>query len=162
MISKYVLNILGGGGRRCKDYYWPPRVLLLLWAALELKSHPLKPISYFCGVVGPLNLTPSSLFLISAAAFGAQILPRITSLHLCTYFTSQYLFLPKGLFSVFLLLSPYFHTPAFQNQSTFPFLVVHPPPYLAPACPLRLKPPYLFFLLPCCGHTPAFQMPSPT
>ena len=93
-------------------------MLLLLWAALELKSHPLKPISYFCGVAGPLNLTPSSLFLISAASFGPQISPRITSLHLCTYFTSQYLFLPKGLFSVFLLLSPYFHTPAFQKPYT--------------------------------------------
>ena len=95
-------------------------MLLLLWAALELKSHPLKPISYFCGVVGPLNLTPSSLFLISAASFGPQISPRITSLHLCTYFTSQYLFLPKGLFSVFLLLSPYFHTPAFQKPTHLP------------------------------------------
>ena len=129
-------------------------MLLLLWAALELKSHPLKPISYFCGVVGPLNLTPSSLFLISAASFGPQISPRITSLHLCTYFTSQYLFLPKGLFLVFLLLSPYFHTPAFQKPTHLPIFGSTPQTLL----PSILN---LLFLLPSpCFHTPAFQKPT--
>ena len=119
-----------------------------------MKSHPLKPISYFCGVVGPLNLTPSSLFLISAASFGPQISPRITSLHLCSYFSSQYLFLPKGLFSVFLLLSPYFHTPAFRKPTHLAIFGSAPKHnYLASACLLRLKPPYLLFLLPCCAHT---------
>ena len=123
----------------------PEAYFLFLRRRRPHKSHPLKPISYFCVVFWPPNLTPNHL---------------ITLMHL-SYIPIP--FLPKGLFSVFLLLSPYFHTPAFQKPTHLPIFGSAPKHnYLASACPLRLKPPYLLFLLPCCALTPAFKMPSPT